>query len=87
MCTGPAPQWGQLGLSTPTIRPQPLALAWVLLPQEGGGTRVLGVGRSPTAAVDPGASLHYRKSDGYGCFAQETLTMKTPSGQGTQPSI
>lgn len=35
-CTGPAPQWGQLGLSTPTIRPQPLALAWVPLPQEGG---------------------------------------------------
>ena len=26
-CTGPAPQWGQFGLSTPTIRPQPLALA------------------------------------------------------------
>lgn len=59
-CTGPAPQWGQFGLSTPTIRPQPLALAWVPLPQEGGGTRVLGVGGSPAAAVDPGAPLHSR---------------------------
>lgn len=86
-CTGPAPQWGQLGLSTPTILPQPLAWAWEPLPQEGGGARVLGVGRSPAAAVDPGAPLHSRKSDGYGRFAQETLTMKTPSGQGTQPSI
>lgn len=35
-------------------------LGRVPLPQEGGGTRVLGVGRSPAAAVDPGAPLHSR---------------------------